>query len=394
MAQEQANKIKIVNPPLDGEPRTYLTQDCDAGATVIYTLDNAGFTLSGVDDYYILIGDYGSERSEIVLVDASDGSTGNNSFKISATKYSHEASDPVTFIRYNKIKIYGSVDSGGTKVLITTIDIDSSQQFTEYTYVGDTYSYFYTTYYNSNGDIESDYSDEISATSFTRRSAKRIIEAALRKAMTEIDEGPNSKLTWDVALEILQDGIDEILTQKRDWPFLRKIYSGTQTTANTEYIDKPSDLNLLMFLKVNNRTLDVLSQLDYNNYTSAGATVVAKGSPTHYVEKNNKYYLYPTPDGTYDIVYEYYKVPATITSDLSTEIDLPFVPLLIYYCAAHFAWIRGNDKRGDKMYKLFEDKLQSQIEEYSGPDQTGFAEYVERTSPYDEVTSITSTFSG
>jgi hypothetical protein len=50
-----------------------------------------------------MIGNYGSSRSEIVLVSALD----DNSFTIGACKYSHSASDPVIFIPYNKVIFYG-----------------------------------------------------------------------------------------------------------------------------------------------------------------------------------------------------------------------------------------------------------------------------------------------
>jgi hypothetical protein len=379
--QPQTNRIKVANPPIEDEVRAYLTIDCASGATKIETLDNTGFVLSGTDDYYLLIGEYGSEKAEIVLVDANDADTTDKSFKISATKYSHEASDPVTFIRYNQIQFYGATSSGGSKVLLETKSIDPSQLFTEYTYTGSTYSYFYTAYYNSNDDEISGYSDEIENNSYTRRSIKRIIESGLRKALTTLDEGINPELSWDIAIEIVQDGIDEILIRKRQWPFLRTIDESKSTVVNQEYIEKPSDLLMLEFIKVDGVKIDRINRNEYNNYTASGITTIT-GKPSYYIEKNNKYYLYPTPDAVYDVVYEYYKTVATITSNLSTEIDLPFVPILIYYCASQFAYIRGNDKRGDKMYAMFIKLLEEQVIEYSGPEQSGEAEYIDRTSIY------------
>lgn len=390
MTQPQNNRIKIANPPLEDEVRTYLTIDCGIGTTVISTLDNGGFITSGIVDYYILIGEYGDERSEIVLVDANGIGTSAIGFKISATKFSHEASDPVTFIRYNKIVFFGAVSSGGTKVALDTSvvstsarDIDCSQSFTEYTYTGDTYNYFSSAYYNTNDDTLSGYSDEIENNSYTRQSIKRVIESGLRKGLTKLDEGPDAELNWDIAIETVQDGIDEILAKKRKWPFLRTINTGTFTVANQQYINKPSDLILPEYIMVNGVKLDNMSRNSYNNYTADGNTI-SVGQPTHFTLKNNKFYLYPTPNSAFPIIYEYYKTIAEITSDLSTEIDFAFVPILIYYCAAQFSYIRGNDKRGDKMYQMFLGLLEAQIIEYSGPEQTGDAESIERTSAYND----------
>ena len=381
--QPNINRIKISNPSLQDEVRTYLTADCAVGATILSTLDNGGFTITGTADYYVMIGEYGSEKSEIVLVDANGASTSATGFTVAATAFSHEASDPVTFIRYNQITFYGSVASGGTKVALATKGIDCSQTFTEYTYEGTTYLYFTSAYYNSTDDEISAYSDEITSTSFTRSSIKRVIQAGLRKALTTLDENPDSELNWDIAVEIVQDGIDEIIGRKRRWPFLRAIDTAISTVANQQYIEKPSNLLLLENIKIGGIKIDFMSQGEYQGYTATGATV-STGKPTQYTAKNNKYYLWPTPDAVYTVTYEYYKRPAEITSDLSTEISFQFVPALIHYAAAQFAFIRGNDKRGDKMYQMFLVLLEDQVVEYSGPEQTGDAESVERTSAYSE----------
>jgi hypothetical protein len=382
MSQTQTNRIKVANPPIEDEIRTYLTSDSDAAATKINTLDNTGFVLTGADDYYILIAEYGSEKPEIVLVDANDADTANNSFKIWAAKYSHEASDPVTFIRYNQIRFYGATSSGGTKVLLETKDVDPSQLFTEYTYTGDTYNYFYTAYYNSNDDEISGYSDEIENSSYTRRSIKRIIESGLRKALTTIDKGVDPELSWDVAIETIQDGIDEIFARKRMWSFLRTIDSTKSTVASQAYIKKPSNLLMLEFIKVDGIKIDKINRNEYNNYTNSDITTT--GKPSYYIEKNDKYYFWPIPDAVYSVDFEYYKTIATITSNLSTEIPLAFSPVLIYYCASQFAYIRGNDKRGDKMYAMFVKLLEEQVIEYSGPEQSGEAERIDQTSIYGE----------
>jgi len=374
ITQPQMNKIKVANPSIENNVRSYLTSDVTAAAISFTVLSNAGF--SGTN-FYVMIGEYVDEKAEIKLVSSFSG----NTFTVAALTNSHEASDPVTFMDYNQVRFYGmltEVNPGVTDSPLATKDIDCSQLYTEYTYEGTTYTYFCTAYYNESSTEISAFSEIINNLSFTRKSAKRIIESALRKAMTKMDETINGDLNWDNVLDVLQDGIDEILARKRKWSFLRKTLTGTNTTANTAYIAKPTDLSLLEYIIVNNYKLEWYSQNDYLIRTRAGATV-SSGTPTHYTEKNNKYYIYPTPDAAYAIEYEYFKIPAVI-EDLSTEIDNVFVPILIYYCASAFAEIRGNDKRSEKMYAKFEKLLEQQVIEFSGPDQIGDAEYVERTS--------------
>lgn len=378
MAQPTVSKFKIANPTLDGNDATFVSSDTAAAATTLPVLSTNGFVITGTSDYYILVGNYGEEKAEIKLVDANGANTDADSFTVAALSFSHSASDPVTFIDYNQVKIYGRTTSGGANNLIATIDIDPSRQYTDYTYEGDTYSYFITSYYNSTGDKESAFSEEITSTTFSQISAKKVIESGLRKAMTKIDENQNSTLSWDIAIDVLNDGLDEIMSRKRKWSFLHTISSLTSTVGGTAYIAKPDDLSILEHLIINSYTLAWMTRYKYDSYTHNGTTS-STGNPTHYTTKNNKYYLYPVPSGAYAIIYEYYKYPTRIT-DLSQALDREFITILMYYCAAQFSYIRGNDKRGDKMMVFFQNALERQVEEFTGPDQLGDGEPIEQTN--------------
>ena len=376
--QPTSKRVRVANPSLEGNNKTYLTEEVAIAVTVLPVISTTGkqFLTSGATDYYVIIEGYEKEKGDIVLVDASDSDTDDNSFKVSATKYSHEASDPVIYIPYNQIKIYGATTSGGAKTEIDTIDIDPTEQYTDYIFDDSTYSYFYTAYYNSNQDTISAYSEEIESTNLGRTSVKQVIESAAIKAMTQIDENPNSKLNWDRAIGIVNDGLDEIMVVKKKWEFLHTIDSTTtDTVADTAYISKPSDVAVLEHLIVNNRKLNWMSRRKYDKYTKNGTTVPS-GQSTDFTIKNNMYYLYPTPSSAWDVIYEYFKYPVAI-DDLTDTVDRQFVPILKHYCAAHFAWIRGNKEVGTREYALFEKVLEQQRVDYTGPDQWGDAESVE-----------------
>jgi hypothetical protein len=370
--------LRIANPPLSDELRTYLRSDVSASGTALPVSSTSGFVVTGTADYYVLVGKYGEEKAEICTVDANGGSTNATSFTVGALSFSHEASDPVSFMRFNKIQIYGAPTLTGTKTLITTVSIDPSEQATAYTYSDDVYVYFFVKYYNDIGSGQaSDYSEAITTGSFGRHSAKRIIESGLRKAHTAIDHNEDGQITWDVALEVLGDGLDEIQTRKRKWQGMHTRSTGTFTTANTAYIDKPSDMGKMDFLIVNNYRLEWMSPLQYNDNTQAG-TIVSVGEPRYYTEIGNQFYLYPTPGSAYAVIFDYWKNYGSIT--LATDIIYEFVVMLTHFCAAHFAWIRGNDKVGEREYALFLKILEQQVEEFTGPHQFGESEMVELTS--------------
>lgn len=372
--QPSRNKLKVANPSIENKPRTYLTNDVNVNDTSLTVISNSGF--SGTN-FYVMIGEYGDEKAEIKLVSSFTGVT----FTIANLTYSHTTSDPVTKIDYNQVNFYNmatDADPSASDSPVATVDIDCSQLYTEYTYVDPANIYFCSAYYNSTESRISAFSERVYSATFTRKSIQRVIESGLRKAMTKIDDSIEGDINWANALDIVQDGIDEILARKRKWSFLRTIDTTTyDTVANVAYVAKPTDLSLLEYIVINSYKLDLLSQNDYLSRIKAGASIPT-GKPTHYTEMNNKYYFFPTPDAAYDVEYYYYKTIATIT-DLSTAIDYVFVPILIYYCGSAFAEIRGNDKRADKLYNKFEKLLEQQVIEYSGPESSD-AEYVEKTN--------------
>ncbi len=259
---------------------------------------------------------------------------------------------------------------------IAEIDIDVSKQYTTYIHEGDNYNYFYTAYYNSEDETVSAFSDEISYASFGRNSAKRIIESGLRKANTSVDENDNGLLSWNITMETLNDGLDEIMTRKQKWIFLNKVASGSDTVSGTASIDIPDDLALLKFIKVDSIKLDYISGLTYDQYTASGTTT---SRPSYYTIRNNKYYLYPTPSGAYSTSYEYYRYPTEIT-DLTDNIDKEFASILTYFCGYQFASIRGNEKKATELYGQFEKNLERQVIQFTGPSQSGDAEGIEQTN--------------
>jgi len=381
-------KLKIVNPQVSDSPRTYLTADVNASPSSsinIQILSKRGFFQAdrlNKAAYYILVGDYNQEKTEITLVDAND--TDDKILDLDWLSNSHSAADPVTFIDYNQINIYGATLPGGTRTLLATIEIDPTQSFTEYVYEYTAgidpimYSYFTTAFYNSTDDVISEFSEEVEGTTFNRRTVKRIVESAAIKALTKVEESPNSVLNWQNCIDIVQDGIDEIQVRKRNWPFWRTIYSGIATTINVPWVIKPSDVGVIEHIKVDSQKVDYISRTRYLQITAYADVPVEVGRPVYYTDKNNRIYFYPTPDKSYTVEYDYYYTPPVL-AELSDTVPLPIVPILIYYCAAMFAYIRGNDKRGDKMYMMFTKLIEQQVDEYTGPDQVGDAESVEET---------------
>lgn len=377
--------IKIANPSLDQNPRTYLWQDIVATATTLTVLDTTWFEdiSTEADKYFVIIGNYWEERAEITTVTAKT----NTTFTVSATKFSHSASDPVTFIPYDSIRFYWMETEAGTPNLLSTTNIDVTSNFTSYTYTWEDYSYFLSRYYRSIATAaESASSDIFSINTFTKYSVKNIIESWVAKALTRIDENQNSVLNINKCLIFANEALEYIKLKKRTWQFLHKIsttnslWGALVTVSWTNYIvNKPIDISNIESVKVDWTLLDYASHKKIDTMYDS----TASGKPYHWTIRGWEMYLYPTPDAAYNIILEYFKDPATISS-LTDTVDKEFMIPVTLYIWAQAAYTRGNDKRGDKLMAEFENTMASLIEEHTGPWQTWDAEEVEYTSIYNQ----------
>jgi len=174
MAQTTRVKIEIANPPLDLSQRTYLSADLAAGVSALTVLAKEGFFKNdhrANTYFYVLIGEYGWEKSEIVRITADDTANTSLANTGDATIYAHSTGEPVTYIPYNQIKYYGMTATGGTKVALSPaqLAIDVTQQSTTYIYEGTTYTFFVATYYDEANTTESQYTDEITSASFATK---------------------------------------------------------------------------------------------------------------------------------------------------------------------------------------------------------------------------------
>jgi hypothetical protein len=111
---------------LNGAKYTYLTANYASGVTSVVVTSSLGF-LAGDP---ILLGEFGSETSEIVQVTDITG----NVLTIDATTMAHPESTKVTAIPYSMVKFYWTATatfSSGTELI--TSDVQADSKFTTYT---------------------------------------------------------------------------------------------------------------------------------------------------------------------------------------------------------------------------------------------------------------------
>lgn len=137
-----------------------LDADAVAGSAVTITLQNN----DGLAQFdYIVIGNEGNELCEMCQIDTAV--TAGKTVRVATLKFNHRAGEPVKKYRYNKRKFYGATSADGSYTELTSdgspkdIQVDDPQgTILEYTGL-EGYTYFKSTYYNSQTTTETDKAD-------------------------------------------------------------------------------------------------------------------------------------------------------------------------------------------------------------------------------------------
>jgi hypothetical protein len=212
--------IRIQNPRLSEEEKTYLTNHYTAGVSL--TVENGeGFTTND----YVVVGAPGREKTEQGLATAATALTITLS---SALSFTHTKDNRVYRTKYNQYALQYRTSSTGTWTALTTSDIEWDQTFSEYEHSAgtDDYQYRYR-FYNATSGVYSDYSDTIEGTGFGKSSVGYLIER-----VRLFGKDPDGKIaTDDEIIGWFNDGQQEVQSAFPNWWFLLK--DDTSTTRTT-----------------------------------------------------------------------------------------------------------------------------------------------------------------
>jgi hypothetical protein len=175
-------KVKIQNPDLSGEERTYLTSAYSSGTTLTVR-NNDGFT----DNWFVVVGEPGQEQTESRRIAST---TGNTTITISsALRFSHSKSCPVYLCQWDEWSFENKptggsfseiddspVDIGWDNYDLTTIIVVSGGLTTD-TYRWRPYNSYLTTY--------GTYSDELAGTGLTRYQVGYLIQQVQKNPLAK-----------------------------------------------------------------------------------------------------------------------------------------------------------------------------------------------------------------
>lgn len=146
-----------------------------------YASGVSSFVLTNVNRFaaadYILLGEFGSEESEILKISTVTAAT-RTIVTTANSKYAHAQDTKITVLKYNQIKFYrDTVSTGATAVLLATQDIDADSEYTNYYDTTNTTGYGFFSFYNETTTDLTTFSNPIPYTDFTLYSAKKIFDS-------------------------------------------------------------------------------------------------------------------------------------------------------------------------------------------------------------------------
>lgn len=197
-------EIFITPPDIRDNPYTFITTDASSAASS-FSVDNG---LKFAIDQYIIIGNIGAEKTEILRTHASTAPTATTiTLDATTSSHAHSRGERIQFIPYNQVAIEYSTD-GATYSALTTINIRIDAESTYYNHTAGLSTYYYRVKFKNEADTAySPYSDGIIATGYAENSVGKIINNALISLGENID---NEVITKEFLYSVLNEGRNEI----------------------------------------------------------------------------------------------------------------------------------------------------------------------------------------
>uniref|UniRef100_A0A6M3Y3K8 Uncharacterized protein n=1 Tax=viral metagenome TaxID=1070528 RepID=A0A6M3Y3K8_9ZZZZ len=213
-------QLKAYNSDLlKGAVKTYLTSDLSAVGAALTVRNITGF---GVGDY-ILIGEFGQEKAEIVRLHASTAPTGSTITLAANTSFTHEKGTPIYRIDRNQVEFSRATTLTGAKSVLATSSILADELETIYEDSTNTTGYGFYRFKNEGDTTYTNYSESIPYAGYGSQTLKKIFDSALRKlglidALGEPQFSPVA--TRGAAFDAVCDCQEEIALLKHRWSYL------------------------------------------------------------------------------------------------------------------------------------------------------------------------------
>ncbi|MEM5853851.1 MAG: hypothetical protein QW228_05780 [Candidatus Aenigmatarchaeota archaeon] len=331
--------LTITNPSLEEFQRTALSKAASQSDTVLNVLSGVGFKKGDI----LLIGEYGEENAEIVYVsDTVDPTTTQITIKSPGLKFPHSENTPVTYMPFDKFRIYQSNDGGQNWFVADTIDIQPDSIETIYVAAGGETSLFKIASYNSVTELEGTKSDAILGSGLGFSQIGFILDR-----IYDLFQDPEQRFikSDEMLLNYVNEGYLDLFTRMSalGQGYAMKISEEIPLETGKDIYDLPAD-----FSKMSKVLID---------YTGSGKYAIAKPmdilligeedsfseSEPGYCLLHNQIKINPTPKNSNGKMKFYYVFNAQPLKSMTEKLNLP-APDLASKLLVDFALARIYEK--------------------------------------------------
>lgn len=215
---------------------TFLSVDAAAAATTLTVESIVGFAVNKI----LLIGELGSEDTEIVKTHASTAPTGTTVTLASALTFAHTQGTKVYIINYDQIEISHADTAAGTKTVLSTFALQVDQEETLYDDTTASGGYYFSRFKETIGDTFSVYSDPIPYTDWATNQVGSVIEYALKR--NKLDTFTDN-VDHQFCIDEINSCLKYIRGKRKKWHRLQQFdYELGQTAQGEWAFAVPSDM--------------------------------------------------------------------------------------------------------------------------------------------------------
>ncbi len=357
-------KVYAYNISTENLEKTFLTTSVSATGTALTVKNNDRFS----DNDWILVGEMGHERSEIVQVNGAV--TKGTAITTDALTFDHDNNTPIYKIDYNQVRFYKSTTgSGGSYSVVSTQEIDVDNKDLQTVYddaTGTSASYYKVDFYNSQTTTATSQSDPIAGSGYTTFQIGKVIEDVAR----EVGDTEFQFISPEEWIAVANECSEDLQSRtKKPYKFLGTS-EALSTVLNQRYIDLSTTTetiwktNLALYNYTNtdgtDRT-DPYRVLPFEKFKSRFSDNTAdKSDKLKYIaydEDNNYLLLEPIPATSQTDVFDlrFWKYFTTFTT-LSTLIETPTTRVYKLFLKKHYydakatqdrAFLAIADRRGN-----------------------------------------------
>ena len=342
--------LKAFNQNLTaGMKYSYLLNNCNSGVGSIVVINSDGFST----DDYILLGEWGSETSEIIKLSGVTAATHTLSLA-SNTKFSHSESTKIIILKYNQVKFYQTAAAvfSSTENPLGTIDVQPDSLYTIYQDVTNVTGFGWFVFYNETTAKATSASNAIPYGGFDDNSVKRMLD----KFFSLLNSKERKLISDADALSYLDEGYSEAkseLNLVNDEYNVSDEYDFSIVSGTSEYSLPDNFSSVLSFYNgTDKKDIGFIKLASVPNWDSESSNVIK-----YYLRGN---YLGISPEPTVDITYTMrYKTKSAVLSSYYTNISLPDNKHLSLIDFMMFrASLKLKNGEGADYYKLFENSIQ------------------------------------